>query len=174
MAEKEYILTEQGKIELEQELDVLKNVTRTEISQKIEEARSFGDLSENSEYDEAKNEQGIVEAEIAEYDAAKEEQAKVESRINQLEYMLKYAKVVEDDGKDTVTVGKTVTVEYVNPPRGEATYSIVGSSEADPYKNKLSYEAPIGAALIGHVAGDVVNVNVPAGSIELRVISVDR
>lgn len=157
MAEKEYILTEQGKIELEQELDVLKNVTRTEISQKIEEARSFGDLSEN-----------------AEYDAAKEEQAKVESRINQLEYMLKYAKVVEDDGKDTVTVGKTVTVEYVNPPRGEATYSIVGSSEADPYKNKLSYEAPIGAALIGHVAGDVVNVNVPAGSIELRVISVDR
>ena len=157
MAEKEYILTEQGKIELEQELDVLKNVTRTENSQKIEEARSFGDLSEN-----------------AEYDAAKEEQAKVESRINQLEYMLKYAKVVEDDGKDTVTVGKTVTVEYVNPPRGEATYSIVGSSEADPYKNKLSYEAPIGAALIGHVAGDVVNVNVPAGSIELRVISVDR
>ncbi len=157
MAEKEYILTEQGKIELEQELDVLKNVTRTEISQKIEEARSFGDLSEN-----------------AEYDAAKEEQAKVESRINQLEYMLKYAKVVEDDGKDTVTVGKTVTVEYVNPPRGEATYSIVGSSEADPYKNKLSYEAPIGAALIGHVAGDVVSVNVPAGSIELRVISVDR
>ena len=157
MAEKEYILTEQGKIELEQELDVLKNVTRTEISQKIEEARSFGDLSEN-----------------AEYDAAKEEQAKVESRINQLEYMVKYAKVVEDDGKDTVTVGKTVTVEYVNPPRGEATYSIVGSSEADPYKNKLSYEAPIGAALIGHVAGDVVSVNVPAGSIELRVISVDR
>lgn len=157
MAEKEYILTEQGKAELEQELDYLKNVERAEDSKKIEEARSFGDLSENSEYD-----------------AAKEKQANTEARIQQIEYMLKYAKVVEDDGKDTVTVGKTVTIEYVEPPRGTVTYSIVGSSEADPYKKRLSFESPVGAAILNHVSGDVVTANVPAGTIKLKIVSIDR
>lgn len=157
MAEKEYILTQEGKEELEQELDTLKNVTRSEVSKKIEEARSFGDLSEN-----------------AEYDAAKEEQAKVEARINQLEYMLKYAKVVEDDGLDTITVGKTVTVEYIEPPRGIVTYTIVGSTEADPYKKRLSFESPIGAAILNHNSGDVVSAVVPAGTLKLKIVSVTR
>ena len=95
MAEaKEIVLTQEGKQELEAELDQLKNVTRKEVSEKIKEARSFGDLSEN-----------------AEYDAAKDEQAEVEARINQIEYMLKYAKIVEDEGLDVVTVGKKVTLD---------------------------------------------------------------
>ena len=157
MAEKEYILTQEGKEDLEKELDVLKNVTRSEISKKIEEARSFGDLSEN-----------------AEYDAAKEEQGKVEARINQIEYMLKYAKVVEDDGLDTVTVGKTVTVEYVEPPRGTVTYTIVGSTEADPYKKRLSFESPVGSAILNHTSGDIVTAAVPAGTVKLKIVSVSR
>ena len=157
MADKEYILTSEGKAELEAELDTLKNVTRSEVSKKIEEARSFGDLSEN-----------------AEYDAAKEEQAKLEARITKIEEMLKYAKVVEDDGLDNVTVGKTVVIEFVEPPRGEDEYMIVGSAEADPYKKRLSYESPIGAAILNHAAGETVEVEAPAGTLKLKIISVKR
>lgn len=157
MAEKEYILTQEGKDELENELDTLKNVTRKQVSEKIKEARSFGDLSEN-----------------AEYDAAKEEQAEVEARINQIEYMLKYAKVVVDDGLDTVTVGKTVTIQYIEPPRGEAEYTIVGTTEADPYKNRLSFESPIGAAILNHAVGEVITATVPAGELKLKIISIKR
>jgi transcription elongation factor GreA len=157
MAEKEIILTEQGKAELEQELDTLKNVTRKEVSEKIREARSFGDLSEN-----------------AEYDAAKDEQAEVEARIQQIEYMLKYAKVVVDDGLDTVTVGKKVVVEFIDPPRGEVEYSIVGSTEADPYKKKLSFESPIGEAILNHTSGETVIAAAPAGDIKLKIVSVRR
>ena len=157
MADKEYILTSEGKAELEAELDTLKNVTRSEVSKKIEEARSFGDLSEN-----------------AEYDAAKEEQAKLEARITKIEDMLKHAKVVEDDGLDNVTVGKTVVIEFIDPPRGEDEYTIVGSAEADPYKKRMSYESPIGAAILNHSAGDEVEVEAPAGTIKLKILSVKR
>ena len=157
MAEKEYILTPDGKEALERELDTLKNVTRDEIAKKIGEALSFGDLSENSEYD-----------------AAKEEQGKVEARIANIEYMLKHARVVEDDGLDIVAVGKTVTVEYIDPPRGLVTYSIVGSTEADPYKKKLSFESPIGAAIHNHRPGEVVSAAVPAGTVTLKIVSISR
>lgn len=157
MADKEYILTVEGKAELEQELDRLKNVTRKEVSEKIKEARSFGDLSEN-----------------AEYDAAKDEQAEVEARIQQIEHMLKYAKVVEDEGIDTVTVGKKVTIEYIDPAMGTKTYSIVGTTEADPYKNRLSYESPIGAALMNHNVGDEISAAVPAGNVKLKILEIAR
>ena len=155
--EKEYILTSEGKAELEQELDKLKNITRKEVSEKIKEARSFGDLSEN-----------------AEYDAAKEEQAEVESRINQIEYMLKHVKVVEDEGIDTVTVGKKVTIAYEEPFTEEQTYTIVGTTEADPYKNKLSYESPIGAACLNHSVGERIEATTPGGKVVFTIKNIDR
>ena len=134
--EKEFVLTREGKLELENELDTLKNVTRKEVSEKIKEARSFGDLSENAEYDEAKN-----------------EQAEVEARINEIEYMLKYARVIDDEEikSDVVTPGSKVVLAIFG---GEEKYTIVGSTEADPYKNKLSYESPIGAACLNRAAGE--------------------
>jgi transcription elongation factor GreA len=153
MAEnKEYVLTLEGKAELEAELDTLKNVTRKEVSEKIKEARSFGDLSEN-----------------AEYDAAKDEQAEVEARINQIEYMLKYATVIENEESDIVTVGKKVKLSIFG---GEETYTIVGTTEADPYKNKLSYESPIGAACINRSAGDTVKAQTPGGEIEFTILEI--
>ena len=155
--EKEYILTQEGIAELQEELDTLKNVTRKQVSEKIKEARSFGDLSEN-----------------AEYDAAKDEQAEVESRINQIEHMLKYAKVVEDEGLDIVTVGKKVTLTYEEPFTDEQTYTIVGTTEADPYKNKLSYESPIGAACLNHSVGERVEAVTPGGKVVFVIKQIDR
>lgn len=153
MAEnKEYVLTLEGKAELEAELDTLKNVTRKEVSEKIKEARSFGDLSEN-----------------AEYDAAKDEQAEVEARINQIEYMLKYATVIEHEESDIVTVGKRIKLAIFG---GEEIYTIVGSTEADPYKNKLSYESPIGAACINCSEGDVVKAQTPGGEVEFKILEI--
>ena len=151
---KEIVLTQEGKLELEAELDRLKNVTRKEVSEKIKEARSFGDLSEN-----------------AEYDAAKDEQAEVESRINQIEYMLKYAQIVKDEGLDVVTVGKKVTLDIFG---SEQVYQIVGTSEADPYKNKLSYESPIGAACINHSVGEKVSALTPGGIVEFTILNIGK
>lgn len=164
MAEnKEYILTSEGKANLEAELNQLVSVTRKEISEKIKEARSFGDLSEN-----------------AEYDAAKDEQAEVEARISQIEHMLKYAKVVEDDSSDVVTVGKRVTLRFSGEiaelmgMSGEQTYTIVGSSEADPNENKLSYESPIGAACLNKSAGTEISVDVPAGTVMFTIVNIEK
>ncbi|MGN0107085.1 MAG: transcription elongation factor GreA [Hominilimicola sp.] len=157
MAEtKEYVLTREGKAELETELDTLKNVTRKEVSEKIKEARSFGDLSENAEYDEAKN-----------------EQAEVEARINEIEYMLKYARVIDDEEikSDVVTPGSKVVLEIFG---GEKRYTIVGSTEADPYKNKLSYESPIGAACLNRSAGETVKAQTPGGEIEFKILSIEK
>lgn len=164
MAEnKEYILTVEGKAKLEAELDHLVSVTRKEVSEKIKEARSFGDLSEN-----------------AEYDAAKDEQAEVEARINQIEHMLKYAKVVEIESNDLVTVGKMVTLNFHGEiaetfgMAGEHTYTIVGSSEADPALNKLSYESPIGAACINQSVGSEVSAETPAGSVTFTIVKIEK
>ena len=151
---KEVVLTTEGKAELEAELEHLKNVTRKEVSEKIKEARSFGDLSEN-----------------AEYDAAKVEQAEVEARISQIEYMLKYAKVVEDESDDVVTVGKKVTLSLFGE---EQVYQIVGTSEADPYKNKLSHESPVGAACLNHAAGETVTANTPEGPLEIKILKIEK
>ncbi len=157
MAEnKEYVLTRDGKAELEAELDRLKNVTRKEVSEKIKEARSFGDLSENAEYDEAKN-----------------EQAEVEARINEIEYMLKYARVIYDEEikSDVVTPGSKVVLDIFG---GEKKYTIVGSTEADPYKNKLSYESPIGAACLNRSAGETVTAQTPGGEVQFKIVSIER
>ena len=155
MAEtKEVVLTKEGKAELQAELEHLKNVTRKEVSEKIKEARSFGDLSEN-----------------AEYDAAKDEQAEVEARISEIEYMLKFAVIAEDDNDDTVTVGKKVTLSIFGE---EQVYQIVGTSEADPYKNKLSHESPIGAACLNHTVGETVSANTPGGTIEFTIVKIEK
>ena len=157
MAEtKEYILTGEGKAELEEELDTLKNVTRKRVSEKIKEARSFGDLSENAEYDEAKN-----------------EQAEVEARIGEIENMLKYARVLDDDEirSDVVTPGSKVILGIFGD---EKHYQVVGSTEADPYKNKLSYESPIGAAILNKSAGDTVKAITPGGEIEIKIIAIEK
>lgn len=153
---KEYVLTREGKAELEAELDTLKNVTRKKVSEKIKEARSFGDLSENAEYDEAKN-----------------EQAEVEARIGEIENMLKYARVLDDDEirSDIVTPGSKVVLEIFG---GEKTYTIVGSTEADPYKNKLSYESPIGAAILNKSAGETVKAMTPGGEIEFKILAIQK
>lgn len=153
---KEYILTREGKAELETELDTLRNVTRKEVSQKIKEARSFGDLSENAEYDEAKN-----------------EQAEVEARINEIENMLKYSRVLDDEEikSDVVTPGSKVVLEIFG---GEKKYTIVSSTEADPYKNKLSYESPIGAACLNRSAGETVTAATPGGDVEFKILSIER
>ena len=155
--EKEFIFTAEGKKELEDELDTLKNVTRKKVSEKIKEARSFGDLSENAEYDEAKN-----------------EQAQVESRIQEIEYMLKYARIIDDEDikSDVVTPGAQVLIRVGGRP--EAWYTIVGSTEADPYKNKLSYESPIGAACQNQPKGATIKATTPAGELEIEILDIKR
>ena len=156
--EKEFVLTREGKLELENELDTLKNVTRKEVSEKIKEARSFGDLSENAEYDEAKNEQAFTEG-----------------RILQLENMLKNAVVVDESeiSTDAVTVGSIVKVKDYEFDE-EVEYTIVGSAEADPMSFKISNESPVGEGLIGKKVGDIVEVNVPGGIAKFEVLGIRR
>ena len=145
---KEVIVTYQGLKALETELEHLKTVRRKEVSEKIKVARSFGDLSENSEYDEAKNEQAFVE-----------------SRILELEAILKNIRVIDEDEitNDKVSVGTVVKIK--DGDGKEATYDIVGSTEADPFKNKISDESPIGGALLGHKVGAKVDVTLPNGNV---------
>ncbi len=144
---KEILLTQAGYDDLVKELDYLKSEKRAEIAEKIKVARGFGDLSENSEYDEAKNEQGLVE-----------------QKINELEYTIKHAKIVtkEDMHSNGINVGAKVTV--VDDFGDEEVYDIVGATEFDPFNNKISLESPIGAALVGHKAGDEVEVHLPTGA----------
>ncbi len=144
---KEILLTQAGYDELVEKLEYLKTVKRPEIAEKIKVARGFGDLSENSEYDEAKNEQGLVEQEI-----------------NEVEYTIKHAKIVNKDDmhKSGISVGAKVTV--VDDFGDEEVYDIVGATEFDPFNNKISLESPIGAALVGHKAGDEVEVSLPTGA----------
>lgn len=150
--------TAAGIKKMEEELDLLRRVKRAEVAEKIKVARSFGDLSENAEYDEARKEQAFMEG-----------------RIQELEGVLSTAQVIreEDLTNDVVSVGSVVTV--FNQSRNKAqVYSLVGSSEADPFKGKISSDSPIGAALTGKHVGDVVNVNVPAGTHMLRIDSITR
>ena len=145
---KQLVVSAEGLKRLEAELEELKTVGRQEIAEKIKEARSFGDLSENSEYDEAKNEQAILEAKIAD-----------------LERQLKNVKILDDAEIDhsKVSIGSKVTA--VNEGNGkEVTYTIVGSTEADPFKGKISDESPVGAALLGHSVGETVEAELPNGA----------
>ncbi len=153
---KEVLLTAEGLKQLEAELDYLKSEKRLEVAQKIKEALSFGDLSENSEYDAAKN-----------------EQAQVEEKIVKLENMLKHAKVIEEDevDDDTVTIGckvKVLDIEFDE----ELEYTIVGSTEANPVKFKISNESPVGKGLLGKKAGDTVEIDAPSGTLSFKIIEV--
>lgn len=157
MADKKNILTSQGKKKLEDELNDLKVNRRAEIAQKIKEARAQGDLSEN-----------------AEYDAAKEEQGEIESRIGQIEEILKNSEVVEDGGDESrVFIGAIVTV-FDEEDEEEYDVTIVGANEADSLHNMISHDSPLGAALMGSVIGDVVTVEAPAGSFNYKVINIRR
>lgn len=158
MGEKKNILTYAGLKALEDELHDLKVVRRKEVADKIKEAREQGDLSEN-----------------AEYDAAKDEQRDIEARIEEIEKILKNAEVVVEDevDLDKISVGCSVKL-YDEEFDEEVSYKIVGSSEANSLKGKISNESPVGHALIGHKAGDVVDVETQAGVIRYKVLSIHR
>ncbi|MFP3124745.1 transcription elongation factor GreA [Ectobacillus funiculus] len=154
--EKTYPMTQAGKEKLEQEVEYLKTVRRKEVVERIKIARSFGDLSENSEYD-----------------AAKDEQAFVEGRVTQLENMIRNAVIIEEnmENSSTVSLGKSVT--FVELPDGdEETYTIVGSAEADPFEGKISNDSPIARNLIGKQVGDEVAVQTPGGDMRVRIVSI--
>ncbi len=158
MENKQIMLTDEGLLKLEQELEMLKTQKRQEVAEKIKIARGFGDLSEN-----------------AEYDAAKEEQAQIEARIVHLENMLKNAKVIDQDDIDlnVVSIGTRVKVYDVEFEE-ELEYSIVGSTEADPDLFKISDESPVGKALIGKRVDDIVEVETPGGMFQLKILSINK
>ena len=158
MAEKKNILTYEGLKKLEDELQDLKVNQRREIAQKIKEAREQGDLSEN-----------------AEYDAAKDEQRDIEAQIVELENILKNAEIIQDNdkSKDKIKMESVVKLHDVEYDE-DIEYTIVGSSEADSLNNKISNESPLGAALIGKKVGDTVKIEAPVGEIEYKVVSVNN
>lgn len=155
---KKYVMTYEGVKKLEEELEYLKTVKRKEITEKIKVALGYGDLSENSEYDEAKNEQAFVEG-----------------RIIQLENMLRNANVVDESelDKDIVGVGSTVKVMDYDFDE-EVDFLIVGSAEADPMENKISNESPVGSALLGKRVGEMVEVAIPDGVSKYKILEIKR
>ena len=158
MEEKVYPMTLEGKAKLEAELEDLKVNKRKEIIERIKIARSFGDLSENSEYE-----------------SAKDEQAFVEGRISTLEKMIRFAEIIDDRdvAEDIVTLGRTVT--FVEVPDGlEETYTIVGSAEANPLEAKISNDSPIAKAILGKKLGDSVEVSTPGGTFEIKVTKIEK
>ncbi|TCD46037.1 transcription elongation factor GreA [Streptococcus sp. X16XC17] len=158
MAEKTYPMTIEEKELLEKELEELKLVRRPEIVERIKIARSYGDLSENSEYE-----------------AAKDEQAFVEGQISTLETKIRYAEIVDSDAvaKDEVAISKTVTVQEVGETDKEV-YHIVGAAGADAFANKVSNESPIGQALIGKKEGQKAMIQTPAGNYEVEILKVEK
>lgn len=151
-------VTDDGLKKLQDELEYLKTEGRKDIAEKIKVARGYGDLSENSEYDDAKN-----------------EQAKIEARIVELEAMLKNVEIIKDikGAAKTVVVGVKVKV-YDEEFDEEEEYHVVGCTEADPVSNKISDESPVGRALLGHKVGDIVTVEAPAGEIKLKIIKISK
>ncbi len=159
---KQILLTKEGLKKLEAELDELKSGKRKEVAEKIKVALSFGDLSENSEYDEAKNEQAIIEARIAD-----------------IEVMLKMVKVVDESelSSEDIHIGSKVEVRVTNPSTGSeraANLRIVGSNEVDPANGCISDESAVGKALLGHRIGDKIPVEVPAGTMEYEVLTISK
>ncbi|MBE6535309.1 MAG: transcription elongation factor GreA [Ruminococcaceae bacterium] len=155
MAEKQRY-TREGFLKLQEEYDLLTKVKREEVKKAIAEARSFGDLSENSEYDEARN-----------------EQAKIETRIKELEELMRNAEISNDDDMDEGIVGLGSTVKVVTNGK-EVVYSIVGSNEANPFENKISDMSLIGKALIGKRMGDELEIKTNAGQVVIKVLEVSR
>lgn len=161
MAEKQYFVTEEGLNALEEELEFLKTVRRKEVAEKIKVALSFGDLSENSEYDEAKNDQAMVEARIAD-----------------LEIMLKNTVVIDESELTTekVHIGSKVEVEIISPDGNKSIreFKIVGSNEANPRNGKISDESAVGKSLLGAKAGEHIKVETPAGISEYTILGISR
>ena len=155
--EKTFPMTLEGKKKLEDELEEYRLKRRPEVIKRIKIARSYGDLSENSEYE-----------------SAKDEQAMVESRIAQIENMLQYAEIIdnEDVDKDEVSMGRTITIQEL-PDEAQEEYQIAGESESDPFNGKISNESPMAKGLLGHKVGEVVEVEVPNGTIKLKIVKVD-
>ncbi|MBO9605940.1 MAG: transcription elongation factor GreA [Paenibacillaceae bacterium] len=158
MAEKEVILTQEGLKKLEEELENLKSVKRREVAERIKIAIGYGDISENSEYEDAKNEQAFIEG-----------------RIITLEKMLRNARIINSEEVDinTVSVGSIVTLKDME--FGDTVeYTIVGTAESDPLQNKISNESPVGKAILGKKKGSTVDVNVPAGIIPYQIIDIKK
>lgn len=159
---KQVVLTKEGLEKLENELEELKGVKRKEVAEKIKVALSFGDLSENSEYDEAKNEQAIIEARIAD-----------------IEVMLKNVRVIDESelSSGNVHIGSKVELRVVNPKTGGSqvvNYKMVGSNEVDPANGCISDESAVGKALLDHGIGDKITVEVPAGTMEYEILTISR
>lgn len=152
---KELFLTQEGLDELKRELDELIQVRRPEVINALKDARAQGDLSENAEYDAARNDQAIVE-----------------SRIRELEAMIENAVVITKVDTDVVSIGTKVTLEYIDDEE-EEEYSIVGSSEADPFTNKISNESPIAQAIMGLKVGSVVSVDSPNGKYDVKILAIN-
>ncbi len=158
MSEKEIILTPEGLKKLEEELEHLKSVKRREVAERIKVAIGYGDISENSEYDDAKNEQAFVEG-----------------RIITLEKMLRNARIINNDDVDlnAVSIGSIVTLKDME--FGDTVeYTIVGTAESDPFQNKISNESPVGKSILGKQKGSVVEVSVPAGTIQYEIIDIKK
>lgn len=151
---KEVYITKQGLEELQKELDYLKLEKRPEVINALKDARAQGDLSEN-----------------AEYDSARQAQAEVEGRIAELEAMMEKVVVIKEVSKDKVSIGNTVTIKYIDDDETEE-YTIVGVKEADPFNNKISNESPIAKAIMGFKAGKIVTVDSPNGKYEVEIVSI--
>jgi transcription elongation factor GreA len=158
MSEKEVLLTQEGLKKLEEELENLKSVKRREVAERIKVAIGYGDISENSEYEDAKNEQAFIEG-----------------RIITLEKMLRNARIINSDEVDTniVSIGSTVILEDLEFG-DKVEYTIVGTAESDPFQNKISNESPVGKAILGQQKGAVVDVQVPAGIIQYKIIDIKK
>ncbi|MCC8015909.1 MAG: transcription elongation factor GreA [Clostridiales bacterium] len=154
MAAKTFKMTASGKAELEKELENLKTEGRIDIAEKLKVSRSYGDLSENSEYDEAKS-----------------EQAKIEARITELEYQLDHAEIIDVADKDAVSMGSVVMVKRLSDS-SLATYEIVGFAQSNPAEGKISNESPVGKALIGAKKGETVVVEAPIGNLKYEIIKI--
>lgn len=152
---KEVYLTKEGFEEVKAELEHLINVERPENINAIKEARALGDLSEN-----------------ADYDAARNDQAELEAKIKKLQAIVDNVTIIEEISTDKVSVGNTVKISYVDDPTDVDQYKIVGSQEADPFESKISNESPIAMALLGHKIGDTVSVESPNGSYQIKVIEI--
>jgi transcription elongation factor GreA len=158
VSRKEVILTEEGLKQLQDEVAYLSDVKREEVAERIKSARDFGDISENSEYDDAKNEQALLE-----------------HRISTLQEKLRRSRVIKDSDIDTdrVSVGSTVTLR--DKKKGDIRiYTLVGSAEADPTKARLSNESPVGQAILGKKVGDLVTVNIPVGALDLEILAIGK
>ncbi len=151
--DQKFVLTAEGYLQAETELNELKTVRRPEVIKALKEARALGDLSENADYDAARNEQAMIEA-----------------KISELEYKLEHCEIIDNSDKSVVNLGSTVTISYDDGEEEE--YKVVGSMEADPFENKISNESPLGIALLKHKKGDTVNVESPNGGYNIKIVKI--